>query len=253
MSNEQTELVTQQHQLAEVQQRKPPSVGDMLSAVIEKGVTSENVAAIEKLVGLYERMELRDAEKQFNSAFVSLQADIPVIVASSVIPNRGKYERFEDVMKVVNPLLQKHGFSVSFSMNFNENRVIETCKLSHVAGHSQSNSFAVRTGGKADSDTQADCKAATTAKRNALLNCLNIVIRQDALQNEDDDASLEGALIDRDRVQYLREQLGELKPEDTPKFLALANAEKLEDIRMGAYPILVRSLEAKIRAAKKGA
>lgn len=252
MNPESTELVPQQQQLASVPATPAPSVGAMLSAVIERGVTQENIGALEKLVGLYERMELRDAEKQFNAAFVALQTDIPVIVATSIIPNRGKYERYEDVMKVVNPLLQKHGFSVSFSMDFNENRVIETCKLSHIAGHSQSNSFAVRTGGKADSDTQADCKAATTAKRNALLNCLNIVIRQDALQNEEDDASLEGALIGRDHVAYLREQLAELKPEESAKFLAFAAVEKLEEIRMGAYPILARSLEAKVRAAKKG-
>lgn len=232
--------------LAESPARKPPSVGEMLSAVIEKGVTSENVAAIEKLVGLYERMELRDAEKQFAAAFVALQADLPVIVASSVIPNRGKYERFEDVMRVVGPLLVKHGFTVSFSMDFREGRVLETCKLSHVAGHSQSNSFAVRTG-KADSDTQADCKAATTAKRNALLNCLNIVIRQDMLTDEDNDASLEGEVISPDKVQYLREQVAETKS-DAAKFLALAGVSSFEEIRTGAYDVLVRALAAKARA-----
>lgn len=242
--SDQAELVPQQQQIVERAERKPPSVADMLSAVIERGVTQENIGALEKMVALYERMELRDAEKQFNAAFVALQAEIPVIVASSVIPNRGKYERFEDVMKVVNPLLQKHGFSVSFSMDFKENRVIETCKLSHIAGHSQSNSFAVRTGGKADSDTQADCKAATTAKRNALLNCLNIVIRQDSLANEDDDASLEGDVISRDKVEFLTEELRETGA-DVKKFLAVAQVEKLEDIRVGAYPVLVRMLSAK--------
>ncbi len=217
----------------------------MLAAVIDKGVTSENVAAIEKLVGLYERMELRDAEKQFSAAFVALQSDLPVIVATTIIPNRGKYERFEDVMRVVGPLLVKHGFTVSFSMDFREGRILETCTLRHVGGHSQSNSFAVRTG-KADSDTQADCKAATTAKRNALLNCLNIVIRQDALTDEDNDATLEGDLISRDQVQYLKEQVEETKS-DAAKFLALAGVTSFEEIRSGAYDVLVRALAAKAR------
>ena len=77
----------------------------------------------------------------------------------------------------------RNGFSVDFTMDYKDGRIIETCHLRHTGGHSKSNSFGVRVG-KADTDTQADCKAATTAKRNALLNCLNIVIRQDALQDE---------------------------------------------------------------------
>lgn len=171
-------------------ERRPPDVADMLQAVVEKGVTGENVAALEKLVTLYEHMEAKKAEKQFTAAFVALQAEMPVIVAQTVIPNRGKYERFEDVMNVVGPLLTRHGFSVSFSMSFADNRIIETCQLKHVGGHSQPTSFAVRVG-KADTETQADCKAATTAKRNALLNALNIVIRQDCLTDESD-ARMEG-------------------------------------------------------------
>jgi hypothetical protein len=217
----------------------------MLQAAFEKGVSSENMAVVEKMMDLFERQQKFDAEKEFNRAFVALQADLPIIVATSVIPNRGKYERFEDVMRVVGPLLVKHGFTVSFSMDFRDGRILETCTLKHVAGHSQSNSFAVRPG-RADSDTQADCKAATTAKRNALLNCLNIVIRQDALLNEDQDASLEGATISPDKVAYLREQVAETNS-DPVKFLALAGVSKFEDIRTGSYDVLVRALAAKSR------
>lgn len=224
--------------------RAAPTVADMLSAVIEKGVTQDNAAAIEKLVGLYERMEARNAEKQFAEAFVALQADLPVIVASSVIPNRGKYERYEDVMRVVGPLLVKHGFTVSFSMDFREGRVLETCTLRHVGGHSQSNSFAVRTSGKADSETQADCKAATTAKRNALLNCLNIIIRQDALLDEDADASLEGAFLSPEQALYLREKVRETKS-DEKAFLQFAGASKFEEIASSKYDRLLAALNRK--------
>jgi hypothetical protein len=216
-------------------------VAKLLEAVINKGVTSENVGALEKLVGLYERMQDKDAERQFNSAFVALQAELPVIVASTIIPNRGKYERFEDVMRQIGPALIKNGFSVSFSMDFKETRVVETCHLMHVGGHSKSNSFAVRSG-RADTETQADCKAATTAKRNALLNCLNIVIRQDALLDEDNrDAAIEGAEISGDQAQYLKELLAETKS-DTGKFLAMAGVDSVEKITSGSYDVLVRAL-----------
>lgn len=216
--------------------RPSPSVGDMLQAMIEKGVTSENVAALEAMVKLHERMQERDAEKAFTSAFVALQSELPTIVASTPIPNRGKYERFEDVMRVVGPLLQKHGFSVSFSMDFKENRVLETCHLKHVAGHSQSNTFAVRTGGKADSETQADCKAATTAKRNALLNALNIVIRQDCLSSEDD-AAIEGGPITPEQADELERRVA-LTNSNREAFLRVAGAKSFKEIPSGKYVIL---------------
>jgi hypothetical protein len=228
---------------------EPPPVAQMIQSLIEKGVTGETVTVMERLVTLYEHMEVRNAEKQFNEAFVRLQQELPVIVAQTVIPNRGKYERFEDVMAKVGPVLTKHGFSVSFSQDVSESRIIETCHLRHVGGHSQANSFAVRTG-KADTETQADCKAATTAKRNALLNALNIVIRQDVLSGEEgEDASLEGAFIDSVRVQYLKEQLADTGG-SLEKLLEMAGAAKLEEVTNGVYPVLVRSIEMKKKAKR---
>jgi hypothetical protein len=230
---------------AELAIQQEPSLGQMLGKFVESGITDQNIAAFERLLAMKERVDAKDAEKQFNAAFVALQHDIPVIVASSIIPNRGKYERFEDVMKVVGPLLVKHGFSVSFSMDFKENRILETCHLRHIAGHAQSNSFAVRAGGKADSDTQADCKAATTAKRNALLNCLNIVIRQDVL-NEEQDVSIEGEPISFDKAQYLRELVRDTNS-DEASFLRFAGADKYENIMTGKYETVVAALHKKAR------
>lgn len=227
-----------------------PNVAAMLDAVIKGGVSNENVAALEKLVGLYERMQDRDSEKSFNVAFVALQADLPTIVASSVIPNRGKYEKFEDVMRQVGPLLQKHGFSVSFSMDFKENRILETCHLAHVGGHSRSNSFAVRSG-KADSETQADCKAATTAKRNALLNALNIVIRQDCL-NEENDAGIEGdpnAKISAEQADQLEHRVT-MTNSDKVAFLKYAGADKFSNILASKYDTLDQSLQRKEKAGR---
>ena len=219
----------------------------LIQKVVDGGITEGNVAALDKLLGVYERLDEKRAEREFAAAFVALQSEIPVIVASTVIQNRGKYERFEDVSRVVNPLLAKHGFSISFSMDFRDGRILETCTLAHVGGHSRANSFAVRTG-KADSDTQADCKAATTAKRNALLNCLNIVVRQDALQSEDEDASLEGAAISVEQVCFLRELVAQTKS-DVAAFLAFAGAAKFEEIPTSRYERLVAALRRKAGAA----
>lgn len=229
-----------------------PTVADMLQAVIQGGITNENVAALEKLTDLYERMQSKDAEKQFTAAFNALQAEMPTIVASSVIPNRGKYERFEDVMRQIGPLLTRHGFTVSFSMDFKENRIVETCQLKHIGGHSQSNSFAVRAGGKADSDTQADCKAATTAKRNALLNCLNVVIRQDCLQNEEGDASLEGdtnAFLTPEQADEVERRVKDTDS-NVPAFLQFAGGKTFATIPANRYNEIDAMLRRKEKAGR---
>lgn len=230
--------------------RPDPSVGQMLQSVIDKGVTAENVAAVGEIVKLYERVQARDAEREFTIAFNALQTDMPTITAKSVIPNRGKYEKFEDLMIVVGPLLTKHGFTVSFSMDFKENRILETCHLKHIGGHSQSNSFAVRSG-RADSDTQADCKAATTAKRNALCNALNIVIRQDVL-NEEHDASMEGdpnAKVTKEQADELERRAQETNS-NIPAFLAFTKSKKFADIPANRYDELDAMLARKEKSGR---
>lgn len=225
-----------------------PSVALMLKSALDQGITKDNADALGKMMQLYERMQDRDAERQFNAAFVKLQSELPVIVATSVIPNRGKYERFEDVMRQIQPALTANGFTVSFSQGFTENRVTETCKLKHAAGHSEENSFSVRLGGKADSETQADCKASTTAKRNALLNALNIVIRQDVLQDEDD-ARIEGTFITQQEADSLRDWV-EAVEADEAAFLEYAGAKKYEEIfssRLETLHAMLRRKEKEVR------
>lgn len=220
----------------------PPSHELNLQSIADRiltgELTSEKMEMIKGLVAM-------DAERKFTAAFNALQSELPTIVASSVIPNRGKYERFEDVMRQIAPFLTKHGFTVSFTMDFKENRIIETCHLSHVGGFTRSNSFAVRVG-RGDSETQADCKAATTAKRNALLNALNIVIRQDCL-DEEHDAGMEGdpnAVVTTEQADELENRV-KLTNSNVAAFLKVAGASRFADIPANRYAELDSMLRRK--------
>lgn len=221
----------------------------MLHGVIEKGVTKDNAEALTQLCTLYERMESKSAERAYNAAFAKMQSELPTIVASSIIPNRGKYERFEDVMRQIQPMLTANGFSVSFNQVPDDKRITVKCLLRHIAGHSSETSFSVRLGGRADSETQADCKASTTAKRNALLQALNIVIRQDFYQSDEADATIEGGAITEKQAAGLREFCEEVGA-DKKAFLQFAGAESFETISVSRYDDLVQMLERKRRTAK---
>lgn len=223
-----------------------PSVGMMLQAVIEKGVTSENVAAIEKLVGLYERMQDRDAEKAFAVAFNALQSEMPRIQATKPVPGndgtiRYKFAPFEEIMAQVAPLLQRHGFTVCFSNRYEDNRIVETCILQHIGGHKRSNDFAVRIGSgpPKSSESQADGAAATYAKRFALTNALNIVV-----SGLDNDARLEGAYVSKDVAEELERRVKMING-DIPAFLKWAGAKSFAAIPETSYEKLDAFLKKK--------
>lgn len=220
--------------------RPQPTPIDILQAAIAGGVTEQNVAVVERLSALAERFEQRNAEKEFSAAFSAMQSEMPVITASTPIKNRGKYEKFEDLMHKLAPLLARHGFSVSFSQSFEVNRIVETCKLRHKGGHSESNSFSVRTR-PADNDTQSDCMAATTAKRNALCNALNIVIRQDVLNEEDDPRMQSDKLITKEQAEELERRVVE-KNRDRKQFLMYAGAPSFDKIPAAMYDDLDQML-----------
>jgi len=243
MKNE-TQLSLHESQPPAIHQPQGPNIALMLQGVIDKGVTAENAQALTTLCDLFQKVEAKNAEREFNAAFVALQRELPVIVASSTIPNRGKYERYEDVWRQVCDPIQKNGFSVSYSQYADEKRITVKCHLRHVAGHSQTTEFSVRLGGRADSETQADCKASTTAKRNSLLQALNIVIRQDIFQSDEADATIEGGCITETQVADLRALVDETKS-DKAKFLDFAGAKSFEEIPASRFADLAEMLNRK--------
>jgi hypothetical protein len=235
--------LSQENQLATASQMP---VAKMLQAVLDKGVTSETVGAVERLVDLYERMAAKDSERQFASAFVALQSEMPRIIADRQVPDKQGnvkfvFAAFEDIMKQVLPLLFKHGFTLTFSMDIKEDRVVQSCTLTHTGGHSRTNQFMAKIGSgpPGASGAQADGAASTYAKRFALCNALNIIVERDT--DGRDDARNEGEPISFEEAAYLKEMVKETGS-DEAAFLRYAGAPKYEEIGSAKYDMLVNSL-----------
>lgn len=235
----QTELMPAQEKM--LAPTRTLSLESAYQAVVDGNLDAEKLSVLKDLLAL-------NAARQFNEAFNALQTEMPILVATTIIPNRGKYLKYEDMWKHVGPLLTKHGFSVSYSNSYVENRIIEICHLSHIGGHTRSNSFAVRLGGRADSETQADCKAATTAKRNALCNAINATIQQDCLTSEDD-AAIEGGPVTKEQAEELERRVA-LTNSNVAAFLKFAGAKTFAEIPSGRYQVLDAFLEKKERRGK---
>lgn len=231
-------------------QRRPMALS--LPSIIDKFLSSgkgvENAEALEKILAVFEHMEERAAACEFAAAFAQLQKDMPVVKATKPVPDKHgniKYHfaPYEDIMEQVRPLLERHGFSVTFSMDFREGRIIQTCTLTHVGGHARSNQFMARIGSgpPGSSDAQADGAAATYAKRYALCSALNIVCEVDT---DGRDARKEGEFINPEQVAWLKEQVREVGfKEET--FFHLAGASSYEEIGTGKYEVLARAIEMK--------
>ena len=215
------------------------SLESAYKAVVDGNLDAEKLAVLKDLLAM-------NAQRQFAIAFNELQRDMPILTATTVIPNRGKYLRFEDCIRQIGPLLSKHGFSVSFDQDWKEGRAVVTIHLLHIGGHKEKTSYAVRSGGRSDSETQADQKASTTAKRNALCLALNVTIQQDCL-NEENDAGIEGdpnAFVTPAVAEEL-EHRAKMTNSNIPAMLKLCKAAKFSEIPANKYTELDAILRRK--------
>lgn len=252
MKSEQSELpaVIPKHQMAVAPIGQAPDVAVMLHAVIEKGVTAENVNAVKEIVGLYERMQDRDAVKQFAVAFAELQEHMPTIKAEKVVPDKNggvkyTYAPMEDIMKQLQPFLTKYGFSVSFSQRLGDKTVTSICTVTHIGGHSRPTEFTTRTGSGPYGGTErdADVGATTVAQREALCDAFNIVRRRDG------NAALQGAPITKEQADELAHRIA-MTNSNKDAFLKLAGAKSYAEIMSSKYPMLDEMLRKKEQAGK---
>lgn len=199
--------MTTETQLAQVPASQP-SILSVLSAAVQGGITSENVAVVKELLALRREEEAAQAAKDFAAAFCELQKETPRIRATKAVPDnsgnvRYTFAPYEEIMRQVHPLLAKHGFSVSFDTAFDDKRVNIVCRLTHKGGHEKTNSFACRIGSgppKA-SEAQSDGAATTYAKRFALVAALNITV--EGMDTDGADPKVEGGPISPELAEKL--------------------------------------------------
>lgn len=234
-----------------------PSILTILSAAVEGGVTSENVAVVKELLAMRRDEEAHQAQKDFAHAFAKLQAEMPRIEAVKAVPDnsggvRYMYAPYTEIMTKARDVLTACGFAITFDTDIMDGRVIATCTLIHTSGHSRSNKFACRIGSgpPKSSEAQGDGAATTYAKRFALCAALNIVV-----EAVDNDAGREGDEIDKAQADELKALIEETNPPmpDVLAWLGVAHIEALpqEKFQMAKDYLLER--KAKLEAKRKNA
>lgn len=115
---------------------------DLATQIVAMAANKDiDVAKLEKLIDMQERIMRRQSEEAFNRAFALMQSELPVIAASKT-GDKWKYAPLEDIIEVVRPILQKHGFSLAHRTEWPAHDVLKVVGiLSHVDGHSKESEF----------------------------------------------------------------------------------------------------------------
>lgn len=231
------------------------SVFQLMQQAIEKGT---DVAALEKLMDLAERATNREAALEFARAMAAFQAECPPIKKSSTakIATRGgssysyTYAELDEIARVVNPILRKHGLSYSWNSKVDEKGVMLTCTciVRHVNGHSETAEFTLPIANESAMNNQQKVAAALTfAKRQSLVAALGLVTT-----DEDTDTitrEIDPTPISDDQLNHLEDLIEETKT-DIVRFLKYLDVAALKDLPAGRYQQALTALERKKAGAK---
>ncbi|KUJ86697.1 MAG: ERF family protein [Halomonas sp. 54_146] len=147
--------------------------------VIERAALNPDVDIdkMERLLQMQERVMDRQAMMAYSAAMAAMQTELPSIEEHGQ-GNNGKYATLEDIVDTVRPIMQKHGFAVSFRIQTQERGIQVTGVLMHKDGHREETSMllpADMSGNK--NAVQAFGSSTSYGKRYVLSALLNITTR----------------------------------------------------------------------------
>lgn len=232
-----------------------------LMAIIAKAASdpSVDVAKMAALLDLQERVVAKQAKASFTQSLTELMRELPRITKDGAVaypvdknrPDGEKKEAFrfatwENIDKCIRPLLEKHGFCLSFNSTPKEGGgAIITGTLMHRDGHSESASIPLAldtSGGK--NNIQAMGSTYSYGKRYTTCMLLNIVT-----EGEDDDAKRGGAVYIDDTKRDIIFRLLEETSTDAKDFCDFMGVESLPEIEVKDYTRAVNALMTKKKKA----
>lgn len=143
-----------------------------------------DVVKLEKLIAMNERIIAQNARAEFYAAFAAMQGELPIISEQGeIIVNgqvRSTFARNEDIQRAVKPILQKHGFALSFRNSFADGFVTITGVLSHRSGHSEQDEFIAKADDSGSKNAiQALGSTRSYGQRYTTIALLNIATSED--------------------------------------------------------------------------
>ena len=193
--------------------------------VIQQMVTSGNfdVSVARELLEMQKDFMKHQAVINYNNDFALMSKEIPVIAKSKKAHNTS-YAPLEDIVSVVQPILSKYGFSISFTTEQQGlEAVTVNCILQHKDGHSTSTSLMLPTKAVNNSMNamQAIGAAISYGKRYTICGILNIATAQDDDNN--------GFAVNA-KIEATKKPMSDARLEKAIEQVNLKNADLQKDI-----------------------
>lgn len=226
-----------------------PQAQDVMSVIARAASDpTVDVAKMEALLNMQERLMRMRAEQDFNAALVDLQAKVPRVTKHGQIMNnkgtvQSTFARYEDIDTAIRPLMRQYGFAVSFDNPKTQGGLMEfTAELRHRAGHNKDYhlSLPVDTSG-AKNGTQGAGSTFSYAKRYLICDILNIIT-----EGEDNDGNGSDPVISDNQLKDLEILIRDARA-NVQRILTFAGVEKLEDIPASKYGAIVKGLQGRTK------
>jgi hypothetical protein len=205
-----------------------------------------DIDKLERLMLMRERELERQSRTAFDDAMAVMQPELPSISERGDAAGRYTFAKWEDIQAAIKPVLQRHGFALTFRTDTND-KITVTGILSHRGGHREETAITLPTDPSGNKNAvQAVASSVAYGKRYTAGALLNLTSH-----GEDDDAFSAGvATITEEQEAELRE-LAEASGADVPAFLKYMKAGALSAIAAKDYHKAKAALNAKLRDRAK--
>ena len=245
------------NELATIETDGQTSILGILGAAIEKGMSVE---AIEKLTGLYERLDNKRAEREYAKAKAAFQSECPIIAKTSRASFATKaggnasyaYAELDEIAKTIRECCGKHGLSYSWDNEVTDAMMRVTCKVRHTGGFVDSAAFVSPIDGSSlMSSSQKGAATLTQAKRQALVQALGLIVGDHDTDDMGGYSKPSGPKITEHQAANIEAFIDELGA-DRQAFLAYIGVERIADIPVSEFQRAIKALEAKREKNKAG-
>jgi len=173
-----------------------------LLSVIERVAMDPNadIDKLERMLAMKERLDAKNAEAEFATAFARASASFPNIPLRGEGHNKKPYALLKDIMEYTRPALSENGIALSFSIDVSQ-EVVVSAILAHRSGHTRTTSIALpRDSSGSKNAVQAIGSSQTYGQRYTAQAILGLSLGEDT---EDDGQSV-GAAETVDAEQYIK-------------------------------------------------
>lgn len=207
-----------------------------------------DVQKLKELLDMQERITDRNALVAFNAAMKAAQAEMPQVVRDAKnTQTNSRYARYETISEAIQPVITKHGFSLSFgeddSPKANHIRIV--CDVAHEAGHTKRYHADIpvdNVGMKGSvNKTATHAYGSTKSYGKRYLKC---DIFDVAVTDQDDDGNAAGtAGLTEEQAGTLIEMLDSVGAPHA-EFLAWAKVERLSQIPAKDFQKMVAAIKS---------